>query len=80
MQEAMSCPGVACRCFATLILRYAQDDRVALPFVVTLSTFVSLSVNSAKGLAELTPIMLEFDIAFTTYYNDVTREVKSPWF
>jgi hypothetical protein len=53
---------------------------VALPFVVTLSTFVSLSVNSAKGLAELTPIMLEFDIAFTTYYNDVTREVKSPWF
>jgi len=29
---------------------------------------------------ELTPIMLEFDIAFTTYYNVVTGEVKSPWF
>src|SRR6266496_2669392 len=32
------------------MLRYAQHDNV-LPSVVTLSTFVPLSVNSAKGLS-----------------------------
>ena len=40
----------------------------------------SMECQHAEKLDINTLIMLEFDIAFTTYYNDVAREVKSPWF